>query len=506
MRRWLPLLAVCLGTFMLLVDVSIVNIALPDMAHDLSTTFESLQWVIDVYALALAALMLGAGSIADRAGHRRTYVIGLFVFACASLLCGLSPGIGWLLAARGVQGIGAAAMFAVNLTLLNATYQGRERGLAYGVWAAVNGAASAIGPMLGGLLTQYLSWRWIFLVNLPVSVLAIGLSLLVFRRDKSTKRAPVDVPGIVLFTIAASAVTFGLVRANASGWLSADTLLPLGVGAATAVLFAVVERNRRMPMLDPALLRLPSFSSALVGLLMLPIGAFTYLVYVSIWLQSVLSLTPLRAGGVTLAMSAGSILVSLTIGRLLHGRARIWGMTGGLVLIGSGDLLQSTVNAGSSWTAVVPGLALTGLGVGMAAPTLVSAAMSAAPPARAGMASGVVNTVGQLGFAIGVAVFGTVLVSRMESVLSGYEVVTAPAATAQDLAGGRAEAVVGAAPAAAQSSLTTAIRDAFASGLTTVYLIAGGLALLGAAVVGLARWRTADRVLDHESTSASAAV
>ena len=188
MRKWAPLAAVCLGTFMLLVDVTIVNVALPDMAVNLHTSFSSLQWVIDSYAVALAALLMGLGSLADLRGRRRVYLAGLAVFAAASLASGLAASPGLLIAARGVQGIGGAAMFATTIALLNASYQGRDRGTAFGVWGAVAGASAAVGPVLGGLLTEALSWRWIFFVNLPVSAVAVALTLAAFGADPARPR------------------------------------------------------------------------------------------------------------------------------------------------------------------------------------------------------------------------------------------------------------------------------------------------------------------------------
>jgi MFS family permease len=188
MRKWLPLVTVCLGTFMLLIDVTIVNVALPDMAKDLKTSFGSLQWVVDAYALTLAALVLGTGSIADLVGHRRAYVAGLALFAVSSFACGIAPGSGTLVAARAVQGVGGAAMFATTFALLNSNYTGRDRGTAYGMWGAVAGASAAVGPIIGGLLTQGVSWRWIFFVNLPVSVLAIVLCVVVLE-TRTPRRA-----------------------------------------------------------------------------------------------------------------------------------------------------------------------------------------------------------------------------------------------------------------------------------------------------------------------------
>src|SRR4051794_2940959 len=221
MRKWYPLLAICLGTFMLLVDVTIVNVALPDMAVDLGTSFASLQWVVDAYALALAAVLMGVGSIADIFGHRRIYIGGLALFAIASLACGVAPNVNVLIAARAVQGIGGAAMFATTFALLNSSYQGRDRGTAYGMWGAVAGASAALGPILGGLLTQGLSWSWIFFVNLPVSVAAIVLSMLVLSGERPTHKMQVDLPGMVTFTVFAGALTFAAIRSSDDSWSSA---------------------------------------------------------------------------------------------------------------------------------------------------------------------------------------------------------------------------------------------------------------------------------------------
>src|SRR4051794_38789460 len=217
-HKWIPLLAICLGSFMLLVDVSVVNFALPDMAVDLGASFTALQWVFDVYAIALAALLLGAGALADRHGHRNVYVGGLLVFALSSLCSGLAPGTTELIVARGFQGAGAAAMFATTISLINASYEGRARGFAFGVWGAVNGAAAAAGPIFGGLLTQGLSWRWIFFLNLPVSAAALALTLLVLRRAPGRAGTRIDLPGIAAFTFSAGLLTYALTRAPAVGW------------------------------------------------------------------------------------------------------------------------------------------------------------------------------------------------------------------------------------------------------------------------------------------------
>src|SRR5882757_3650887 len=350
MRKWLPLVAVCLGSFMLLVDVTIVNVALPDMAADLSTSFTSLQWVIDIYALALAALLLGFGSFADVVGRRRVYLGGLVVFAAASLVAGIAPNTAVLITARAVQGVGGAAMFATTLALLNSSYQGRDRGTAFGVWGAVSAAAAAAGPIAGGLLTQHGSWRWIFFVNLPVSVIAVVMTLRVIAPERPGARHRIDVPGIASFTLSAGAVTFALIRASEDGWLSARTLGLLALGAVALIGFVVIERRTPRPVLDLALFRSPRFVGVLVGAGVMTFSAFAYLAYTSLWLQSVRGLSPVEAGVVgSVPLSAAAMLVSAGFGRFLHHTRPHWIVGGGLVLIGVGSLVQARLDAGSSW-------------------------------------------------------------------------------------------------------------------------------------------------------------
>src|ERR1700712_2547140 len=247
-RTRLPPVAICTGTFMLLVDVTIVNVALPDIATDLRTSFTQLQWVVDVYALALAAFVLGAGSLADLFGRRKLYLIGLVLFALASLACGLAPSAGFLIAARGIQGVGGAIMFATTIALINTSYEGRDRGTAFGVWGAVVGASAALGPILGGALTE-LSWRWIFFVNLPITVLAIVLTVQAVKEARQPNAPAPDVPGIALFTLGAGAVVFGLVRAASHGWSSVASWGPIAGGLVVIVIWVAVELRRAAPTL-----------------------------------------------------------------------------------------------------------------------------------------------------------------------------------------------------------------------------------------------------------------
>ncbi|GAA2139804.1 MFS transporter [Kitasatospora kazusensis] len=483
MRKWLPLTAVCLGAFMLLVDVTIVTVALPDMATSLHTTFADLQWVLDIYALALAALLLGAGSLADRIGRRKVYLGGLVLFAVASLACGLATGPGMLIAFRGLQGIGGAAMFATTMALLSGAYQGKDRGIAFGVWGAVNGAAAAAGPVLGGLLTEHLDWRWIFFVNLPVSVLAVVVTLRVVKESRNPHATGVDLPGMVTFTLAAGALTYALIRVGDNGWTSATTLGLFALSALSLLAFVLIELRSARPMLDLGLFRSPSFVGIMTGGLLLSGAAFSYLVYTSLWLQSVRGMGPVTAGLTMLPMSITAFAVSAVAGKKLHGVQPRYTIGIGLLLIGAGALLLAPVDSGSTWTALVLGLAVTGAGVGLATPAMAAAVMAAVPQTRAGMAGGALNTSRQLGNALGIAVLGAVFKAGLLDSLRSGHAVPDPQHTADALGSGRAGAVIAQAPA-----LEHPVHAAFASGLQDTFLVSGALGLIGGlAVLALVR-------------------
>ncbi|MEU6257943.1 MFS transporter [Streptomyces sp. NPDC047043] len=485
MRTWGPLTAVCLSTFMLLLDVTIAVVALPDMAGSLHASLSDLQWVMDGYALALAALLLGTGAAADILGRRRVHVVGVVVFATASLLCGLASGPGMLVAARCLQGLGGAAMLATTLPLLGSVYQGERRSVALGVWGAVSGAAAAVGPVLGGVLTDGRGWRWIFYVNLPVSVAAVWLTLKVVPeshgshdvgvppRERSRAWGSIDWAGTVTFAVFAGGLTYGAVRAGERGWGGTGTLVVFAAAAVALVCFVAVERRGTDPLLDPRLFLDPRFSVVMLGALAFNAGAFGLMAYDSIWMQSLLGLSPVRGGAVFLWMSLSAFVVAAVGGRLLHGVPPRITVGGGLLLVGSGQFCMAVLDTGSTASVLAPGLVLVGVGTGLVSPGIAGAALAAVPPERAGMAGGAVNTFRQLGLALGIAVYGTVLTSRMQDTL--------PHDAAHALAGGAAGALRGA-------FSDHALRAAFASGLNTAAVVAGLTATAaGALVVALVR-------------------
>ncbi|MCX4438063.1 MFS transporter [Streptomyces mirabilis] len=489
MRTWGPLTAVCLGTFMLLLDVTIAVVALPDMARALHASLSDLQWVIDGYALALAALLLGVGAAADILGRRRVHVAGVVLFAVASLLCGLASGPGMLVAARGLQGVGAAAMFATTLPLLGSVYQGRQRSTALGVWGAVSGGAAAVGPVLGGLLTEGPGWRWIFFVNLPVSVASVWLTLRVVPESRGPRGMRIDWAGTVAFACFAGATTYGVVRAGADGWTSGVVTGSFGTAALALVAFVLVERRVAHPLLDLSLLRKPAFVGVMAGALAFNGVAFGVIPYLSIWMQTVLGMSPVRGGLTLLPLTGATMVVAILAGKLLHGVPARLTIGGGLLLVGSGAFCQAVLDAGTSWTVLVPGLVLVGIGTGFVSPAIAGAALAAVPPERAGMAGGAVNTVRQLGYALGVAVFGTVLTSRMQDTLSDD--------AAHTLAGGGAGALRG--PLSEH-----ALRAAFASGLDSASVAAGVTGMVAGALV-LVLVRTPRAVTDTAEAPAKRA-
>lgn len=395
MRKWWPLAAVSLGSALFLLDTTVVNVALPAMARDLTASLPSLEWVLNIYTLVLATLMLTAGSLADRYGHRTVYLAGLAVFSAASLACALAPDVGLLITARGVQGIGGAAMAVTSFSLLGASYTGKELSTALGLWFAVCGLAGAAGPMFGGVFVETLGWRAIFLLNLPLGILTFVVSRYVLP-DTKGKPSTFDPAGMTSFAVCAGALTYALTE---SGWKTAAG----SVAAALALaVFIFVELRHPHPLLDLALFRTTSFSVTLwCG--MASSGAFACLTYTSIELQTRRGLSPIHTGLALIPLSLGIFVASTLSGRLLHDTSPRLTVGLGLLLSGVGCALQAWLNP-----SLLPGLIVTGIGVGVVMPAMGGAVMAAVPPERAGMAAGAMTTARQLGQTLGVALFGAV--------------------------------------------------------------------------------------------------
>ena len=315
-RKWWTLVAVCVGVFMLLLDLTIVNVALPGIAETFGASLSGLQWVIDAYALALASLLLTAGILADRNGRRRLFVIGVAIFTLGSLLCGTATGIVFLSVARAGQGIGGALMFATSLALLSETFKGKERGVAFGAFGAMTGVAIAAGPVIGGALVSGLGWRWIFFVNIPVGVFVFVLALLRVNESRDPEPKRLDLLGFITFSAGLCSLVFALIRTTASGWGSPVVFGPLIAAAALLGAFVANERLRRDPMFDFSLLRVPTFDGGLVAAFGMSASIFSVLTYLVFYVQDILGYTALQTGVRFLPLSLAIFFSAAAAGRL----------------------------------------------------------------------------------------------------------------------------------------------------------------------------------------------
>ncbi len=471
-RRW-TLIAVCVTTFMLLVDITIVNVALPSVQHSLGASLTGLQWVVDAYALTLAALILTAGSLADRFGRRLVFCFGVAVFTVGSFLCGVAPNIATLDAARALQGVGGAALFATALALIGAEYQGPERGRAIAVWGSTVGLAVAIGPLLGGIITDSLGWRWIFFVNVPVGAFALVIALRKLRESRDPEARRTDFAGAVCFSVALFLIVFGLLRGNSVGWSDAQIVASLAGGVALLAVFVLVERRQERPMLDVSLFRHPSFVGVQVATLCLGAGMFALFPFLSIYLQDIEGNSPLGAGLRFLPITAFIFLVPLVTRTAAAKISMRTLLAVSLAVSALGVLLMENISVGSDWTALLPGFIVAGVGIGLANPTIAGAALRVVDPARTGMASGISNTSRVGGLAVGVAVFGATLQHRAGTHLAAAGYHGKALAAAVSSSGLRA--------AAGRPALAPVADAAFVSGFRLVILI-GCLTLAAGAI------------------------
>jgi EmrB/QacA subfamily drug resistance transporter len=407
-RKWWTLIAVCVAIFMLLLDITVVNVALPAIQRSLHSSFQDLQWVVDAYSLMLAVLLLTGGALADLLGRRLLFTIGLVVFTASSAACGLSSSPLMLNLARGVQGIGGALMFATSLALLAQAFHGRERGTAFGVFGAVTGAAVAAGPLIGGVLTSAIGWEWIFFVNVPIGVVAVALTLTKVDESRDPLATRVDWAGLITFSGSLFLLVFALVRGNDKGWGSTQIVAMLAGAGVLLALFLLAETLQERPMLDLSLFRRPAFAGASLVAFTLSSSAFAMFLYLTLYIQDVLGYSPLQAGLRFLPTTLLMFAVSPLAGRLSV-RMPIRILLGtGLLFVAGGLLAMTAVTPTSSWTALIPGFVLQGVGVGLINPPLASAAIGVVPPARSGMASGANSTFRQVGIATGIAALGAV--------------------------------------------------------------------------------------------------
>jgi EmrB/QacA subfamily drug resistance transporter len=501
-RKWWTLIAVSVATFMLLLDITVVNVALPSIREDLGASFTDLQWVVDAYALTLAALVLTAGSLADRLGRRRVFAAGLTIFSGASLLCALAPDPTFLNLARAVQGIGGAIMFAVSLALIAQEFTaGRERGTAMGIYGATIGVAVAIGPLVGGALTESLGWESIFYLNVPIGLAAIAITYLKVRESRDPDATRVDWPGVVTFSAALFALVLALVRGNDEGWGSTLIVSLLAGAGALLVAFLVVERRVAEPMLPLELFKRPAFTGVQLAAFAVSSSIFALFLYLTLYLQSYLGLSPFQAGLRYLPITVASFVAAPIAGALLSRvQARLM-LSVGLAGTGVGLLLMSGIDAGSEWTTLLGGFLVAGAAVGLINPVVADVAVSVVPKERSGMAAGINDTFRQVGVAVGIAVWGAIFVGRGADKVAELTAGTPtaggerPRQLVEAASSGNLDQVLASVPPSARQTVADAAREGFLAGMNDVLTLGAFVAFAGAA---LALWLVRERDIDRE--------
>jgi EmrB/QacA subfamily drug resistance transporter len=404
------LAVVCLATAMLMLDIAVVNTALPKIASSLDAGISGLQWVVDAYTVALAAVVLTSGSIADRLGRRRVFASGLVLFTAASLLCGMAGSIEMLDGARAVQGIGGAILFATSLSLLaDAFPEWKERSKALAVYGATIGASFAVGPAVGGAITSYLGWRWVFYVNVPVGIAAIVATYRWVRESRDPNARRIDWAGQTALIGGLFLLVLALLRGNEEGWGSTVIVAELTAAALLVAAFVAIEWRVKEPMLPLGLFRIKEFSGAQVAAFSISASFFAIFLYMTLYLQQILGLSPIKAGLVYLPCTVLIFFVSAASASLLEKVSAGTLITAGLALVAVGLGLGLLATATSSWAMLLPALMVGGLGTGLFNPAVSAVALGSAPQEMSGLAAGVNDTFRQAGIAVGVALFGALI-------------------------------------------------------------------------------------------------
>jgi EmrB/QacA subfamily drug resistance transporter len=408
-RKWFTLAAVSFGLFMIMLDNTVVNVALPSIRKDLGMDISRLEWVVTGYALTFAALMLIGGKIADAYGRRLIFVVGIVIFTGASLWCGLSDSGGMLIAARVVQGAGAALMNPATLSIIAATFPPRQRGTAIGIWAGVSAMALAIGPLVGGLLTEHLSWGWIFFVNVPVGAVGIVASFLFIDESRDETHVRLDLPGLAASALGLFALTYALIEANSYGWGSARIVTAFAVAIVAIVAFVLLERYQRAPMLPLELFRSGTYTGANLVILLVALAMFGVFFFVSLYMQTILGYSPVQAGAAFLPMTILIILIAPIAGKTSDRLGSRTLVTVGMSLVAVMLFYFSTLGQHATFWNLLPGLVLGGFGMALTMTPSTAAATRSVPVEKAGVGSAVLNAFRQVGGSIGIAVMGAIM-------------------------------------------------------------------------------------------------
>ncbi|MET9411986.1 MFS transporter [Streptomyces sp. NPDC002935] len=494
--RWWTLGIVALGSFMLMLDLSVVSIALPQIHRSLGGSFADLQWVFDAYALTLAIFLVAAGSLADRIGRKKLFQVGFAIFTAASLACGLADGSGELSWFRAIQGVGAAVMFAVGPAMLSHEFHGKERATAFTAFGAAVGLAVATGPLIGGSLINTLSWRWIFYINVPVGIIAILIGALRVRESLNKRAHPTDWTGLATFSLALGALVFATIRGPVEGWTSGTTLGLYAASALFLVLFVVIERRMgERALIDLAFFRSPTFVGISLVAMIGNAGALPSVFFETSYLENMLHVDAWGTGLRFLPLT-GAMFVAGALGGGLIGKVPFRVLLGGSTLVMAiGILFLNLTEADSSWTVLVPALVISGFGMGAFNPARAALAIGVTEPAKAGVASGINETFQQVGIAVGIAGVGAYFQHSVSQDFTSSAVGKqmgndAAEQAAHGISAGSLDAVAQAAGPLRDKVLATG-QDAFMSafhGAMTLSAILGFVA----AVIGFTMLRTKD--------------
>ncbi|GGY09532.1 MFS transporter [Streptomyces tanashiensis] len=485
-RTWTLALA-SVAMFMLMLDVTVVNVALQDLRTSLGADFSDLQWVIDSYTLTLAAFLLTGGSLADRLGRKRVFGAGLVLFTLSSLAAGLAQDVLSLNIARGVQGVGAAVLFSVGPALIGNEYRGADRGKAFGVFGGVAGLALAFGPLVGGFLTDALSWRWIFLINVPIGVVALIVGALRLRESREPAAHGIDWLGMLTFGIGLSLLVLGFLRGESSGWTSAPILGAFAGGLVLLVAFVVIEKVRgERAMFDLSLMRTPTFTGVCLATLLSNATSLAAVFLQISYVQNVLGYSPWETGLRFMPMMITLFVVAGVTGGMLAKVAPglLIGLSIGLIALGMG--LMVLVGPDDSWTAMLPSMIVTGVGMGLFNPPRAAVTIGVVRPEKAGMASGMGETFQQVGVAVGVAAFGALFHHKVVDAFAGSATGTRlggqAEAVAQQVATGGTSTLADSVSASVLDQVTATARAVFVDSLADVMIACAVVAAVGAAI------------------------
>jgi EmrB/QacA subfamily drug resistance transporter len=482
-RRWWTLAVLSISLLVISLDNTILNVALPSIARDLDASASALQWVVDAYMLVFAGLLLTAGSLGDRFGRRRALTAGLLVFATGSVLAALAPSTGTLIASRALMGIGGALIMPSTLSILTAVFPAEERARAIGAWAAVAGLGIALGPIAGGWLVEHADWHWVFLVNIPIVVVALGLGRVLVPESRDPKPDRADLPGAALSTLGLTALLWGIIEAPDRGWTSPAILAAFAAAAVVLALFAAWELRTDAPMLDVRLFANRRFSAASGAITLAFFSLFGVLFFTTQYLQNVHGFSALQAGVWSLPVAAGIAIGGPLSARLTARVGAKLTVSGGLLVVATGLVLYSTADAASGFALVGAAEAIMGAGIGLAMTPATDSIMGTLPPERASVGSAMNDTVRQVGGALGVAILGSVLSSHYRDGMT-----TAAHGLPANAAGAARDSIAGASAVAervggsAGQALHHAANMAFVDGMQIAMLVAAAVTVVGAAV------------------------